>query len=396
VSDPDFALHGDVWDTKNGLRRDRWVVVAGGMIRDVREDPPSSTMAVHDVAFVSPGLVDMHVHYVWDGSSDPVATLRSQSTPEQVVEAVQNARKQLRAGVTTVRDVGSTDDIAITVGTAIREGKIPGPRTVASGRTIIITGGHDPFWGIPSDGVDAVRSAVRQLRNRGADLIKVSATGGVYGQAVGEDAGASELSLDELEAVVDEANRFGLQVAAHAVGREGIHNAVVAGVDTIEHGNLMDDETLSLVAETDVAYDPTLFIYRDIAHSDSIPSYAAENAREVYEHHAEVFSRALERDVRVLAGSDAGSPNLPHPGLHRELACMVEFGQTPEEALASATYEPARQLNRPELGVVEEGTPADLVGYARDPREDIDVVRTPSVVVKEGVVHRSSARDDPL
>ncbi len=259
----------------------------------------------------------MHVHYVWDGSADPVASLRAQSRAETVVEAVQNARRQLRAGVTTVRDVGSTDDVAITVGAAIREGQIPGPRTFASGRTIIITGGHDPFWGIESDGVDAVRSAVRTLRSRGADLIKVSATGGVYGQAVGEDPGASELSFEELDAVVDEAHRFDLQVAAHAVGTEGIRNAVEAGVDTVEHGNLMDDETLSLLIEKDVAYDPTVFIYRDIARSDSIPGYAAENARSVYERHAEVFARAVENDARIVAGSDAGSPNLPHPGLHR-------------------------------------------------------------------------------
>ncbi|MFC6990306.1 amidohydrolase family protein [Haloplanus sp. GCM10025708] len=331
----------------------------------------------------------MHVHYVWDGSADPVASLRAQSRAETVVEAVQNARRQLRAGVTTVRDVGSTDDVAITVGAAIREGQIPGPRTFASGRTIIITGGHDPFWGIESDGVDAVRSAVRTLRSRGADLIKVSATGGVYGQAVGEDPGASELSFEELDAVVDEAHRFDLQVAAHAVGTEGIRNAVEAGVDTVEHGNLMDDETLSLLIEKDVAYDPTVFIYRDIARSDSIPGYAAENARSVYERHAEVFARAVENDARIVAGSDAGSPNLPHPGLHRELECMVEFGQDPEDALAATTYNAAVQLDHPDLGVVEAGTPADVVGYSRDPRDDIGAVGSPSLVVKDGEVYRS-------
>ncbi|MFB6155452.1 MAG: amidohydrolase family protein [Haloferacaceae archaeon] len=389
MSEYELVLHGDVWDAVNGLRPDRWVAVDGGDVQGVFEREPESAETVHEVAFLTPGLVDMHVHLVWDGSDDPVATLREQSLPETVVEATRNARAELAGGVTTVRDLGSTDDVAVTVASAIAEGKIPGPRTVASGRTIIISGGHDPFWGIHSDGEDAVRSAVRTLRSRGADLIKVSATGGVYGQAVGEKPGASELSLAELEAIVDEAGRFGLQVAAHAVGREGIRNAVEAGVDTVEHGNLMDAETLSLVEERDVALDPTLFTYRNIATNDAVPAYARANAQTVYERHGEVFEEALERDVRVLAGSDAGSPELPHPSLHRELECMVELGQDPEDALASATSRAAAQLDRPELGVVEPGTPADLVGFAGDPRADISRVESPPLVVKGGVTYRS-------
>jgi imidazolonepropionase-like amidohydrolase len=203
---------------------------------------------------------------------------------------------------------------------------------------VIISGGHDPFWGIPSDGVDAVRTTVRRLRNNGAHLIKVSATGGVYGQAIGEDPGTSELSRKELTTIVEEADRFGLPVAAHAVGTEGIANAVAAGVDTIEHGNLMYEETLDRMEEQDIAYEPTLYIYRYIAQADTgVPEYARENAKRVYEHHWEVFENALASDVRILAGSDAGSPDLPHPGLHRELAYLVEGGMTEAEALAAAT-----------------------------------------------------------
>lgn len=387
MPEADLAIHGDVWDAKDGVRPDHWIHVSDGAIQEISTRKPNGDVPVHEAAFLAPGLIDMHVHYVWDGSVDPVQSLESQSHTEIVLEAVQNARKQLEGGITTVRDVGGTDDVAIDVGGAIKQGKIPGPRTFASGRTIIISGGHDPFWGIESDGVDAVRSAVRQLRSKGADLIKVSATGGVYGQAVGEKPGASELSYAELEAIVDEASRFGLQVAAHAVGREGIRNAVEAGVDTVEHGNLMDEDTLNLLLEKEIALDPTLYTYRNIALTDSIPDYAQANAQTVYESHAEVFKKAVNNSARILAGSDAGSPELPHPSLHRELKCLVEFGQTPTESLTSATLEPAEQLERPELGVLEPGTPADIVGFAADPREDISITESPSLVVKDGTLY---------
>lgn len=387
MSEPEFAIHGDVWDAKNGLRSDHWIHVSEGTIREVTTSRPDSNVPVYEATFLSPGLIDMHVHYVWDGSVDPVQSLESQSHSEIVLEAVQNARKQLEGGITTVRDVGSTADIAIDIAAAIRQGKIPGPRTYASGRTIIISGGHDPFWGIESDGVDEVRSAVRRLRSKGADLIKVSATGGVYGQAVGEVPGASELSQAELEAIVDEASRFELQVAAHAVGRDGIRNAVKAGVDTIEHGNLMDDETLELLIDQGISLDPTLYTYRNIAMTDSVPEYAQRNAQTVYESHAEVFEKAVDRGARILAGSDAGSPELPHPSLHRELKCLVEFGQPPDEALTSATGRAAEQLGLPELGVLEPGTPADIAGFATNPLDDISVTESPSLVVKDGTIY---------
>jgi len=339
VSEYDLLLHGDLWDAEHGRREATWLAIRKDQIEGVYDDKPGPAATERHVDVLTPGLMDLHVHLVWDGSGDPVATLRDQSEQEQTVQAVANARAQLQGeGVTTARDLGSTHDIAISVAAAVRRGDVPGPRVYASGRTVIISGGHDPFWGIPSDGVDAVRTTVRRLRNNGAHLIKVSATGGVYGQAIGEDPGTSELSRKELTTIVEEADRFGLPVAAHAVGTEGIANAVAAGVDTIEHGNLMYEETLDRMEEQDIAYEPTLYIYRYIAQADTgVPEYARENAKRVYEHHWEVFENALASDVRILAGSDAGSPDLPHPGLHRELACLVEGGMTEAEALAAAT-----------------------------------------------------------
>ncbi|AEN05986.1 amidohydrolase [halophilic archaeon DL31] len=382
----DLIVRGDLWDAANGRRPDQWLGIRDGEIQSISEDQPGHAPVLQEAGTLIPGLIDTHVHLVWDGSADPVATLRAESEQDLVIRAIENARKTLHGGVTTVRDLGSTADVAITVARGIRAGRIPGPRVLASGRTVIITDGHDPFWGLFSDGPAACRRAVRELRGAGADLIKVSATGGVYGQAVGEDPGTAELSLEELEAIVDEAARFDLPVAAHAVGSLGISNAVAAGVDTVEHGNLATDATVDRMATADVAYDPTLFVYRDIAESGTAPKYAQENAQGVLERHWEVAAKALARDdIRVIAGSDAGSPGVPHPALHLELECLVEAGATPEAALTAATATAARELDNPGLGVIEAGTPADIVGFEADPLADVSVTERPTLVLKNGV-----------
>jgi imidazolonepropionase-like amidohydrolase len=386
MSKYDLLLNGDVWDAQNGSRSDYWVAVQDETIADVSSEKPGTAAIERTAEAILPGLCDMHVHLVWDGSGDPVETLRAESKQETTLRAVRNAREQLRGGVTTIRDVGSVDNIAIAVARAVKNGWVAGPRTYASGRTVIISGGHDPFWGLESDGPKACRRAVRQLRSAGADLIKVSATGGVYGQAVGEDPGVAELSVGELTAIVEEAHRFEMDVAAHAVGREGIANAIEAGVDTIEHGNQLDPELIDTLAASGATYDPTLYVYAGIAAGGDgeIPAYAQRNAQRVYEQHAEAFRSALDTDIRFLAGSDAGSPDVPHPGLHLELQQMVAEGMTATAALEAATLAAARELGRPGLGLVEAGTPADLVCFDADPHSDVATVATPQEVVKEG------------
>ncbi|MFC6722948.1 amidohydrolase family protein [Halobium palmae] len=389
MSDYDVLLHGDVWDAEQGLQEEKWVAVNNGVIDDLYDEKPGEATHEHELEVITPGLIDLHVHLVWDGSGDPVSTLRQQSEQEQTIHAVAMARKTVEGGVTTIRDVGSTHDIAISVAAAARREKISGPRILASGQTVIISGGHDPFWGIASDGVDAVRSTVRKQRNKGAEVIKISATGGVYGQAVGEDPGTSELSLEEVTAAVEEAHRFDLPVAVHAVGAEGIENSITAGVDTLEHGNLMSSESLERMVEKDIVYEPTLYIYKTVAEgSENIPEYAQKNAERIYEHHWDVYRKALESDVRITAGSDAGSPDIPHPALHHELRCLVDGGMTEKEALTAATKTPAEEIEHPGLGVLAPGTPADIVGFDGDPLADIEQTGSPSVVVSDGEVVR--------
>jgi imidazolonepropionase-like amidohydrolase len=397
MSDYDVLLHGDLWDADRGRQGGKWLAIDDGVIEGIYDKKPGSATREDTVELITPGLIDLHVHLVWDGSGDPVATLRRQSEQEQTIHAVAMAQAQVEGGVTTVRDLGSTHDIAISVAAAARNGDIVAPRVYASGKTVIISGGHDPFWGIPSDGVDAVRSTVRQQRDKGADLIKISATGGVYGQAIGEDPGMSELSAEEIEAAVTEAHRFDLPVAVHAVGTQGIADSVAAGVDTLEHGNLMTSETLDKMVEKDIAYEPTLYIYQTVAEGgEGIPKYAHENALGVHERHWEVFEEALKTDVRITAGSDAGSPNIPHPALHHELRCLVNGGMTQEEALTAATKTPADEIERPSLGVLSPGSPADVIGFDADPLSDIDVAGSPSVVVADGEVVRDSMTAAPF
>lgn len=384
----DLLLNGNVWDARNCGRPDHWVAVQDGDVVDISVEKPGEAVVERSAETIIPGLCDMHVHLVWDGSGDPVETLRNESEQETTLRAVRNARAQLRGGVTTVRDVGSIDDIAIAVSRAVEDGWVEGPRTYASGRTIIISGGHDPFWGIESDGPNACRQAVRKLRSSGANIIKVSATGGVYGQAIGEDPGVTELSLEELTAIVEEAHRFDMDVAAHAVGHEGIANAIEAGVDTVEHGNQLDEGLIETLDASDVTYDPTLYVYARIAAGGDgeIPSYAQQNAQRVYEQHAESFRMALKTDTRLLAGSDAGSPDVPHPGLHLEMQQMVAEGMDPSAALGAATIAAAEELGRPDLGVVETDTTADLVCFDADPRSEITAVANPTHVIKDGVL----------
>jgi imidazolonepropionase-like amidohydrolase len=282
--------------------------------------PPGSVRAAGDDlalqldgAYVLPGLIDMHVHLVWSGGADPVGQVEAEGEQLTTIRGLLNAQKQLAAGITTVRDLGSNADIAISVARAIDRGFCEGPTVIASGRSVIMTGGHDAFWGIPSDGRDAVTQAVRHQVSAGAQVIKTAATGGAYGRAEGEEIGQAELTYDELAAIAAEAHRFGLRASAHALGTTGIRNAVIAGIDTIEHGVFLTEEIVAEMLSRGTALCPTLATYRRLATEEGVPAYAANKARTVVQAHAESVRMAIDAGVTVVAGTDAGAPFLPHP-----------------------------------------------------------------------------------
>ncbi len=366
------------------------VEVRNGRIHVVLAASPSipmSDLPVVDArgAYLLPGLIDLHVHLVWDGGPDPVATLERERREETLLRAVGHARQTLEAGITTVRDLGSVDDLAIDLAEAVERGHVVGPRIIASGRTIIMTGGHDPFWGVMADGPADVLKATRSQLYRGAAVIKVSATGGVYGRARGESVSDEELTFAEIRVIVDEAHKRGIAVAAHAIGFNGIRNAVQAGVDTIEHGHQLTPELTADLASRDGTLVPTLFVYRQIAEQPSIPDYAQTKAKAIVDEHRRAVRLAQEAGLRIGAGSDAGSPMTPHGALIDELLALVNAGVSPGDALRAATQDAARVLGLGhELGRVAPGFLADLVLVPENPLADLGRLRSISSVWKGG------------
>lgn len=383
---------GRVWDGLSAQPRPADVVCEGGVVREV-VGPRTARSGPEDLEVdlagctVLPGLVDAHVHLVWDGSTDPVTHVAEDGEQLTTVRAAEHARAYLPAGITAVRDLGGNWDIAITLARAVDRGHLDGPTIVAAGQTVIMTGGHDPFWGIPCDGPHEVVRGVRTQVAKGAGVIKTAATGGVYGQAHGEEIGASELTYEELAALAHEAHRRGRRVAAHALGEEGVRNAVRAGVDTIEHGVLLADDVIEEMARRGTVLCPTAEVYRRIADGQA-PGYAVRKAREVVEAHRSSVARAIEAGVPVIAGTDAGAPGMAHPSLVDEITTLQDYGLSPLQALRAATSTAADALDLPAAGRVLPGSPADLLLLDGDPFTDPALLRRPWGVVRRQELRR--------
>jgi imidazolonepropionase-like amidohydrolase len=368
------------------------VLIEGGKIVQIR-DPGGISSCDFTVdlqgSYVLPGLIDMHVHLCWDGSIDPTETLKKESREMILLRMVHHARETVLSGITTVRDLGSVDDLSIVLSEAIQKHFVLGPRLIAAGKSLIMTGGHDPFWGVCVDGPLEAVKAVRRQFEKGAKVIKVSATGGVYGRKEGEEVEQNELTRDELEAICREAHRLGLRVASHALGREGVENSVLAGCDTIEHGIFASEESLGRMFQQGTFLTPTLYTYRNIAEGNA-PDYAKNKAQRVVEQLRRCFLAARGRGIKILTGSDAGSPNLPHPSLLLEMEEMVRIGVSPMEVIGIATLENAEALGMKEfIGSIEEGKLADLLILWGDPAKNLGQMKNIWGVIKDGSLLKS-------
>jgi imidazolonepropionase-like amidohydrolase len=339
--------------------------------------------------YVVPGLIDSHVHLALDGRAD-TTSLRHESETALAYRASAHLREAVRAGVTTVRDLGGPSTLAMDARDAVADGTLPGPRVVPAGANITMTGGHGHhIGGCEADGPDEVRKAARRQLKRGAEVLKCMATGGVLTE--GSRTGAPELTEDEMRAIVEVGAAAGVPVAAHAHGNEGIENAVRAGVDSIEHGTFMDRGTAELMADHGVYWVPTTKALVGIAEGGvegGIAEWAvAKNAEAVAEHH-ESFELALDAGVPVAMGTDAGTPFNYHADAAEELELMVERGFSEEQALEAATTDAADLLGLDDVGRVSEGSRADLVVLAENPLEDVTAWQRPLAVVAGGEVVR--------
>ncbi|MBV9718664.1 MAG: amidohydrolase family protein [Candidatus Eremiobacteraeota bacterium] len=360
------------------------VVLEGGRIEAIRAAEGTCDI---EAPCVTPGLVNAHAHLEGSGEPDMMGMVASTTPSQRLLRAVSNARKAVKAGITTMRDLGSSNGIACDVRDAIEEERIPGPRMRVAGAVLCMTGGHGWPIGRAVDSPWDARKAVREQLLRGADCIKTIATGGVLTK--GAVPGNAQLTLDELSAAVDEAHRHGLRAAAHAIGTEGIKNALRAGIDSIEHGSLLDDEAIELMKERRAFLVPTLSaptcILANLERGEQ-PKYVVEKARGINDAMLTNLRRAYERGVRIAGGSDAGTPYNYHENYAQEVELMSTLlGMTSQQALHAATNVAAELIGL-HRALLAAGEPADLLVLRRDVGDDVRALRDPQIVFKNGLI----------
>jgi len=350
---------------------------------------------------ILPGLIDMHVHITSRHDKAGYEKLGI-SVPAQAVTGIANAWKTLQAGFTTLRNVGANGFADVAVRDSINSGENIGPRLFVSGPLIGATGGHcdenllpfayhDTKEGV-ADGVDAIRRKVRENHKYGADLIKLCATGGVLSK--GDAVGAQQLTYDEMKAAVDEAHMLGMKVAAHAHGTSGINDAIRAGVDTIEHASLADDESIKLAKAKGAVFDMDIynddFILAEGLKMGMLPENIAKE-KTIGRQQRETFRKAVQAGVTMTFGTDAGV--YPHGDNARQFAKMVEWGMTPMQAIQAATSTAARVLGSlgNDLGLAP-GKYADIVAVDGDPLSNVAELEHVKFVMKAGVVYRQDGK----
>lgn len=388
---------------------ERTIVVDGGRIVAIESGyrAPAVDDRVVDLrnSTLMPGLMDMHVHITSEYSRTSELDRFKKDGPDVALDGAMFAERTLQAGFTTVRDLGDGFRASIALRNAINAGKLVGPRIFAAGKSIATTGGHaDPTNGWadhlgganvgPLDGVvngeEQAAQAVRQRYKEGSDLIKITATGGVL--SVAKNGLNPQFTEEEIRSVVQTARDYGFKVAAHAHGAEGMKRAVRAGVDTIEHGTFMDDETIKLMKERGTYYVPTItagaWVFDRSKEEGFFPALVRPKAAMIGPQIQGTFAKAYKAGVKILFGTDTGVS--AHGQNAREFVLMVESGMPAMEAIKSATSVSAKYLEIDDrLGSVEVGKVADLVAVPGDPIKDISAMQRVHFVMKDGVVHRS-------
>lgn len=406
----DIYLHcGQLIDTEKGeVFTEKTIVVSGNKIKSIENgyitsDNPNDTVVDLKSKTVMPGLIDMHVHM--ENEYNPARYMDQFTANEADVafKSVNYAEITLLAGFTTVRDLGGTG-VNIALRNAINNNTIVGPRIFTAGKAIATTGGHaDPTNGRkkllmgdpgPDQGVinspDEARKAVRQRYKNGADNIKITATGGVL--SVAKNGQNPQFTLEEVRAICETAKDYGMIVAAHAHGDEGMQRAVIGGVTTIEHGTKMSYKTMDLMKQYGTYFVPTITAGKAVAENAKIDGFYPEiivpKALEIGPKIQSTFAKAYKRGVNIAFGTDAGV--FPHGQNAKEFGYMVEVGMPPMEAIQSATLINAKVLGLAnELGQIKPNFIADIVATDSNPLEDITAMERISFVMKDGIIYKN-------
>lgn len=394
---------GHLVDVRTGkVLADQVILVRGERIEAVGAPDavaiPAGTKVIDLSAYtVLPGLIDTHTHITSDPTLPPFFGY-GMSVPRIALKGATHAKRTLLAGVTTIRDVGAEGYSDVAVRDAVNDGDIPGPRMLVSGPALGITGGHcDDNMLAPefnysaegvADGVAGVRKAVRRNVKYGVDVIKFCGTGGVFSK--GDTPGAQQYTFQEMQALIDEAHMAGRKVAVHAHGASGIKSAIRAGVDTVEHASLIDDEGLQLAKKAGI------YLSMDIYNTEYTQSEGPKRGelqeflrkdREVADAQRENFRKAVKLGIKLTMGTDAGI--YPHGDNPKQLAYMVRFGMTPMQAIQAATLNGADALGLKEkTGAIASGLSADIIAVKRDPLADVRALEQVDFVMKAGQVYK--------
>lgn len=390
------------------VQKEMTIIIEGAEIRSIKKGYIDATDTVSVINLknktILPGFMDMHVHIEHESNPNRYLNRFTKNEADMALGAVKYCRRTLEAGFTTVRDLGGTG-VNVSLRNAVNTGEIVGPRILTAEKSIATTGGHaDPTNGLkaelmgdpgPKEGVmnsiEDAKKAVRQRYKNGADVIKITATGGVL--SVAKDGQGPQFTIDEVKAVVDAAKDYGYVTAAHAHGAEGMKRAVLGGIHSIEHGTKMTEEIMDLMIERGTYYVPTISAGKFVAEKAKQPGYyptiIIPKALEIGPQIQSTFSKAYKYGVKIAFGTDAGVS--PHGDNALEFIYMTEVGMTNYDALKSATVNAADLLNiSDQYGTIEVGKKADIIALKSNPLENIEATLDVPFVMKDGIVYKQN------